>query len=179
MRWPRADLEEKQEPRAATSGSAERRAEGMWHDVTRKSLTEAAIEKPTLSGEPPLSCRTFSRKSSHRIAAVCHDARGGPAPSNPTPSLLGFAAWSRANENSLAGSLPIFVPNVSNPPVNRPSGAARRASAMCQYATFARSRRTWILGTLSAIVSSEGDTLPCSAYDGGRKLTLVSESTLC
>ena len=49
MRWPRADLEEKQEPRAATSGSAERRAEGMWHDVTRKSLTEAAIEKRTLT----------------------------------------------------------------------------------------------------------------------------------
>ncbi len=47
MRWPRANLEEKQEPRAATSGSAERRAEGMWHDVTRKGLTEAAIEKRT------------------------------------------------------------------------------------------------------------------------------------
>jgi len=38
MRWPRADLEEKQEPRAATSASAERRAEGMWHDVTKKGL---------------------------------------------------------------------------------------------------------------------------------------------
>jgi hypothetical protein len=38
MRWPRANLEEKQEPRAATSASAERHAEGMWHDVTRKGL---------------------------------------------------------------------------------------------------------------------------------------------
>jgi hypothetical protein len=47
MRWPRANLEEKQEPRVATSASAERRAEGMWHDVTRKGLTEAAIEKRT------------------------------------------------------------------------------------------------------------------------------------
>ena len=45
MRWTRADLEEKQEPRAATSASAERRAKGIWHDVTRKGLTEAAIEK--------------------------------------------------------------------------------------------------------------------------------------
>ena len=45
MRWPRADLEEKQEPRAATSASAERHAKGIWHDVTRKGLTEAAIEK--------------------------------------------------------------------------------------------------------------------------------------
>jgi hypothetical protein len=47
MRWPRANLEEKQEPRAATSASAKRHAEGMWHDVTRKALTKAAIEKPT------------------------------------------------------------------------------------------------------------------------------------
>ncbi len=47
MRWPRADLEEKQEPRAATSASAERHAKGIWHDVTRKGLTEAAIEKRT------------------------------------------------------------------------------------------------------------------------------------
>ncbi len=39
------------EPRATTSVSAERRAEGMWHDVTRKSLTEAAIEKPTFNPE--------------------------------------------------------------------------------------------------------------------------------
>ncbi len=45
MRWPRADLEEKQEPRATTSASAERHAKGIWHDVTRKGLTEAAIEK--------------------------------------------------------------------------------------------------------------------------------------
>jgi hypothetical protein len=45
MRWQRANLEEKQEPRAATSASAKRHAEGMWHDVTRKTLTEAAIEK--------------------------------------------------------------------------------------------------------------------------------------
>ena len=51
MRRPRADLEEKQEPRAATSASAERRAERMWHDVTKKALTEAAIEKPTFSPE--------------------------------------------------------------------------------------------------------------------------------
>ncbi len=52
-----ADLEEKQEPRAATSVSAERRAEGMWHDVTTKGLTEAAIEKPTFSTERRLgSC---------------------------------------------------------------------------------------------------------------------------
>jgi hypothetical protein len=50
MRWPRANLEEKQEPRAATSASAERRAEGISHDVTRKGLTEAAIEKPTFHG---------------------------------------------------------------------------------------------------------------------------------
>ena len=47
MRWSRANLDEKQEPRAATSASAERHAEGMWHDVTRKGLTEAAIEKRT------------------------------------------------------------------------------------------------------------------------------------
>jgi len=47
MRWPRANLEEKQEPRAATSASAKRHAEGMWHEVTRKALTEAAIEKRT------------------------------------------------------------------------------------------------------------------------------------
>ena len=52
MRWSRANLEEKQEPRAATSASAERHAEGMWHDVTRKSLTKAAIEKPTLVVAP-------------------------------------------------------------------------------------------------------------------------------
>ena len=56
MRWPRADLEEKQEPRAATSGSAERRAEGMWHDVTRKSLTEAAIEKATFGMQDEQPC---------------------------------------------------------------------------------------------------------------------------
>ena len=49
MRWPRANLEEKQEPRAVTSASAERCAEGMWHDVTRKGLTKAAIEKPTFT----------------------------------------------------------------------------------------------------------------------------------
>ena len=55
MRWSRANLEEKQEPRAATSGSAERHAKGIWHDVTRKSLTEAAIEKPTFSPEGRLS----------------------------------------------------------------------------------------------------------------------------
>jgi hypothetical protein len=48
MMWPRANLEEKQELRAATSASAERRAEGMWHALTRKGLTEAAIEKATL-----------------------------------------------------------------------------------------------------------------------------------
>ena len=59
------------------------------------------------------------------------------APSNPTPSLLGFAAWSRANENSLTGSLPIFVTNVSNPPVNRPSNAAKRRSGLCHEATSA------------------------------------------
>ncbi len=53
MRWSRANLEEKQEPRAATSASAERREEGIWHDVTRKGLTEAAIEKRTLA--PPAS----------------------------------------------------------------------------------------------------------------------------
>ena len=53
MRWPRANLEEKQEPRAATSASAERRAEGMWHDVTRKDLTEAAIEKRTFGKRSP------------------------------------------------------------------------------------------------------------------------------
>ncbi len=47
MRWSRANLEEKQEPRAATSASAERHAKGIWHDVTRKGLTEAAIEKRT------------------------------------------------------------------------------------------------------------------------------------
>ncbi len=47
MRWPRANLEEKQEPRAATSSSAKRNAEGMWHEVTRNALTEAAIEKRT------------------------------------------------------------------------------------------------------------------------------------
>ena len=47
MRWPRTNLEEKQEPRAATSARAKRHAEGMWHDVTRKALTEAAIEKRT------------------------------------------------------------------------------------------------------------------------------------
>jgi hypothetical protein len=51
MRWPRANLEEKQEPRAATSASAKPHAEGMWHDVTRKDLTEAAIEKQTLKTE--------------------------------------------------------------------------------------------------------------------------------
>ncbi len=51
MRWPRANLEEKQEPRAATSASAKRHAEGMWHDVTKKALTEAAIEKRTLPFE--------------------------------------------------------------------------------------------------------------------------------
>jgi hypothetical protein len=45
MRWPRANLEEKQEPRAATSARAKRHAEKMWHDLTRKLLTEAAIEK--------------------------------------------------------------------------------------------------------------------------------------
>ncbi len=45
MRWSRANLEEKQEPRAATSASAERCKEGIWHGVTRKDLTEAAIEK--------------------------------------------------------------------------------------------------------------------------------------
>ncbi len=38
MRWSRANLEEKQELRAATSASAKRHAEGMWHDVTRKGL---------------------------------------------------------------------------------------------------------------------------------------------
>ncbi len=38
MRWPRTNLEEKQELRAATSASAERRAEGMWHDVIKKGL---------------------------------------------------------------------------------------------------------------------------------------------
>ncbi len=48
MRWSRTNLEEKQELRAATSASAERRAEGMWHGVTKKALTEAAIEKRTL-----------------------------------------------------------------------------------------------------------------------------------
>jgi len=47
MRWPRANLEEKQEPRAATSARAKRHAEKMWHDLTRKLLTEAAIEKQT------------------------------------------------------------------------------------------------------------------------------------
>jgi hypothetical protein len=49
MRWPRANLEEKQEPRAATSASAERPAEGISHDVTRKGLTKAAIEKATFT----------------------------------------------------------------------------------------------------------------------------------
>ena len=38
MRWSRANLEEKQELREATSASAERRAEGMWHDVIKKGL---------------------------------------------------------------------------------------------------------------------------------------------
>jgi hypothetical protein len=63
MRRPRADLEEKQEPRAATSASAERRAERMWHDVTKKGLTKAAIEKPTFSAERRQSARkqTFKR----------------------------------------------------------------------------------------------------------------------
>jgi hypothetical protein len=51
MRWSSANLEEKQEPRAATSASAEQHAEGMRHDVTRKTLTEAAIEKQTLRAE--------------------------------------------------------------------------------------------------------------------------------
>jgi hypothetical protein len=49
MRWPRANLEEKQEPRAATSARAKRHAEEMWHDLTRKLLTEAAIEKQTFT----------------------------------------------------------------------------------------------------------------------------------
>ena len=57
MRWPRANLEEKQEPRAATSASAERREEGIWHDVTRKGLTEDAIEKPTFGRRPPPHAR--------------------------------------------------------------------------------------------------------------------------
>jgi hypothetical protein len=48
MRWQRANLEEKQEPRAATSVSAKPQAEEMWHDLNRKLLTEAAIEKQTL-----------------------------------------------------------------------------------------------------------------------------------
>ncbi len=36
----------------------------MWHDVTRKSLTEAAIEKPTFSPEGRLSAgkRTLTRQ---------------------------------------------------------------------------------------------------------------------
>ncbi len=63
MRWPRADLEEKQEPRAATSASAERRAEGMWHDVTRKRLTEAAIVKPTYRGFSPRTTDAQARRS--------------------------------------------------------------------------------------------------------------------
>ncbi len=70
MRRPRADLEEKQEPRAATSGSAERRAEGMWHDVTRKSLTEAAIEKPTFSPERRLGSCGGSASIPDKVAAV-------------------------------------------------------------------------------------------------------------
>jgi hypothetical protein len=49
MRWSRANLEEKQELRAATSASVERRAKGISHDITGKGLTEATIEKPTLS----------------------------------------------------------------------------------------------------------------------------------
>jgi hypothetical protein len=47
MRWPAANLEEKQESRAATSASVERRAKGISHDIARKGLTEAAIEKST------------------------------------------------------------------------------------------------------------------------------------
>ncbi len=55
MRWSRANLEEKQEPRAATSASAERHAEGICHDVTTKGLTEAAIEKRTLPLATPVN----------------------------------------------------------------------------------------------------------------------------
>jgi hypothetical protein len=43
------NLEEKQELRAATSASAERHAKGISHDVTRKALTNAAIEKATFA----------------------------------------------------------------------------------------------------------------------------------
>ncbi len=55
MRWPRANLEEKQEPRAATSASAEPRAEGMWHDVIKKGLDlgrdrEADVRDSKLEG---------------------------------------------------------------------------------------------------------------------------------
>ena len=92
------------------------------HDPSAQRL-ECSGE-PTLSGEPPLSCGTFSRN--HRIEYARHVTlrEGGRHRRTPPPSFLGFAAWLRANENSLAGSLPIFALNVSNPPVNRPSGAA-------------------------------------------------------
>ncbi len=55
MRWSRADLEEKQEPRAATSASAERRAEGMWHDVTRKKGLDQSRDR-----EADIRCHSIS-----------------------------------------------------------------------------------------------------------------------
>ncbi len=85
MRWPRADLEEKQEPRAATSANAKRRAEGIRHDVTRKGLTEAAIEKQTFVQKHGAGHAT--RKSGRTrsfLSAVARRRVGHPRSWQPT-----------------------------------------------------------------------------------------------
>jgi hypothetical protein len=63
MRRRRADLEEKREPRAATSTRQKQSEDGAYGETDHHHLTMAAIEKPPLEGlcGVPKSCRSFSR----------------------------------------------------------------------------------------------------------------------
>ncbi len=79
MRWPRTNLEEKQELRAATSASAERRAEGMWHGVTKKGLDQSRDREADIHAFGNLHLHPLSRRAYEPPALVqTHMIFAGP-----------------------------------------------------------------------------------------------------
>ncbi len=119
MRWPRTNLEEKQEPRAATSARAKRHAEGMWHDVTRKALTEAAIEKRTLPAALPIKS---SRMAPRRASAAASGARRAWAAEAPVSRVLRAPAPAPGDP----ASGPRETGNLPDRPGRPPGSAAAR-----------------------------------------------------